>query len=668
MIRTLIIALLCSFAFHVVAQDSKQEVDIKKSTDKVKIEGKYYFIHIVRKGETLYSISKVYNVSQIEIAMENPDIYLGLQVDQALKIPISDSVEEPPKGNEDDNYIYHVVRKGETLFGLSKKYQVSMDELIRVNPEVEKGIKLSQVVLIPKEKLETLGDETPEVSDRFIYHEVKPKEGFYSITKQYNVSEETVRRFNAELVKDGVKLGTILRIPRNPSDTLLPEMKTPGNQAAIEQSNQTITDELSVVCDTFTYNNQKNIFNVALFLPLFVYEFENPPVDSLAMEEMKSRGETLAVKQEVPEKSSNFIDFYQGVLVAIDSLKQLGLSVNLTVFDTGKDVDSVKYILNQYSLKETDLIIGPVYPECIKPVAEFARENRIPIVSPLSQSSYLLNENPYIFQANPSFITQLEGFSKQIDLCKGQNIVIIHEGDTTAKSMVNTYKELLQNRMASCSNPEYIYFKEVTYEPGSPAADVVEKVSHSLSLEKENLILVPSNSEAFVSDLLGNLHTLATYYQYPLSIYGLPRWQKFRNVQVDYYYNLQLHLFSPFFIDYSNPTVKSFIVTYRDFFRSEPSQYSYQGYDVAFYFLSAMMKYGYDFKYCLQNHKVEMVQSEFNFSQPNSVSGFENRTIYMINYTKDFEQKLDDSYRVSTQQQLQYQNEEPYPKQGVVVK
>ena len=668
MIRTFSLIILLTYTLVTFGQDSPQEVKIKKSTDKVKIEGKYYFIHIVRKGETLYSISKAYNVSQIEIAMENPDIYLGVQVDQALKIPISDSVEEPPKGNEDENFIYHVVRKGETLFGLSKKYQVSMNELIRVNPEVEKGIKLSQVVLIPKEKLETLGDETPEVSERFIYHEVKPKEGFFSITRQYGVSEETVKRFNADIVKDGLKLGTILRIPRNPSDSLLYVEQVSPIQADFQDSTQVSEFETSVECDTFSYNNQKYIFNVALLLPLYVQEFENPPVDSLALEEMQSRGENPKAKLEVPSKANNFIDFYQGVLLAIDSLKQIGLSVNLTVFDTGKDVDSIKQIINSNFLSESDLIIGPVYPECIKPVADFARENRIPIVSPLSPSNYLLNENPFLFQANPSFITQLEGFSEKIDLCRDQNMVIVHEDDSTASSMVNTYKELLQIKVANCSNPEYIHFKEVTYTPGSAAAEVVEKLSHSLSLEKENIILVPSNSEAFVSDLLGNLHTLATYYQYPISIYGLPRWHKFQNVQIDYYYKLQLHLFTPFFVEYSNPIVKSFIVKYRDFFRLEPSQYSYQGYDVAFYFLSAMMKYGYDFKYCLQNHDVDLVQSEFEFNQINSISGFENRKIYLINYTKNFEQKKVNAPLGKKDFSLEYRNEGVTSPQGVIMK
>lgn len=655
------IVLLLS-ALFVVGQET--DLKIKKSTDKVKIDGKYFYIHIVRKGETLYSISKAYNVSQIEIAVENPDIYLGIQIDQALKIPIKDSQEDLPRGNEDDNYIYHVVRKGETLFGLSRKYQLPMEAIIKVNPEVETGLKLSQVVLIPKERVETLGTASPQESERFIYHEVKPREGFYAISRQYNVSEKIIRQYNADLVSDGLKLGTILKIPRNPEDTLqVVSFKQPSQEIAASGHAYQPTIPVAV-CDTFKYDSRKHIYNVALLLPLFIYEFENPPIDSLELQQMQARGIT-EIKPKIPSKSTNFIDFYQGALLAVDSLKQLGLSVNLSVFDTGKDVEVVKGLLRNNALKEADLIIGPVYPECIKPVADFAREHRIPVVSPLSPNNYLLNENPYLFQANPSFITQLEEFSQMIDLCSDRNLVLIHEADSTANSMVDAFKGFIRQRIGKCSNPDFIHFKEVTYKPGSPVTEITEMISHSLVQDKENLIMVPSNNEAFVADLLGNLHTLSTYYAYPISVYGLPRWQRFRNVQVDYYYKLQLHLFSPFFLDYASSDLKSFINKYRDVYRSEPTQFSFQGYDVFYYFLSAMKRFGPDFKFCISHHKVSLLQSEFDFKQINSISGFENRAVYMIKYNKNFEIQKVNVTSGSISNHLQYHDESSIQPQAI---
>jgi LysM repeat protein len=630
--KLLILPILIFISSFIFAQEEDATISIKRSTDKVKIEGKYYYIHIVKKGETLYSISRGYNVSQVEVAMENPDIYLGLQIDQALKIPIKD--QQIRAANEDDNYIYHVVRRKETLFSLSRRYEISMEDIIKTNPEVEQGLKANQVVLIPKKRVETLGSLSPHKSEQFIYHEVKPREGFYAITRKYGVTEEVIREFNADLVKDGIKLGTILRIPVITDDTS-PTSELYQPIATKPLTDSEISDSPSVVCDTFVYNKWRDVFNVALMLP-FTQDSKGATItDGLEDIEVDSKSNQSGNK--ISPQSANFLDFYQGALLALDSLKKNGVSINLNVYNTERNPKATQALTREKGVRDANLIIGPVYPEDLRPVAEFSAENRIPLVSPLSPNNFLLEKNPYLLQVNPSFTTQLAEFTQQIDLCSGHNIVLIHEGDSTNNSMINNFKELITKRMASCKSSSLTHFKVVSYKPGSPAPEIQEQISHSLVFERENMIIVPSNNEAFVSDLLGNLHTLSTIYKYPLSLYGFPRWQRFRNVQIDYYYQLELHLFTPFYVDYSNGTVKSFIAKYRDTFRAEPTQYAFQGFDVVYFFLSAMKKYGADFQYCLPNFNMELLQSNYHFERINSLSGFENQSVYLIKYTKDYD-------------------------------
>lgn len=646
MMRRFVFILLALFlASSLISKGQDSTPTVKISTDKVKIDGNYYYIHIVRKGETLYSISRAYNVSQMEIAMENPDIYLGLQPDQALKIPIKGQApDDVEKDEKDDNFIYHVVRRKETLFGLSQKYEISIEDIIAANPEAEEGLKVNQVVLIPKKRVKTLGDDSPKKSDRFIYHEVQPKEGFYSISRQYDVSEDIIKKFNADLVKDGIKLGTVLKIPRNPKDTV----PAPEPLADDEKTQEILANEEvspSVECDTFEYNRWRDVYNVALVLP-FTHEIttisEESVTDFEFDEEEDKNSENSSSDEEndelrITSQTANFLDFYQGVLIALDSIKNQGTSVNLTVYNTGKNAEIANDLTLESELKEANLIIGPAYPECLKPIANFALENRIPMVSPLSPNNFMLDNNPYLFQINPSFQTQLKRFTQSINFCEGQNIVLIHENDSTNVGMINNMKDMINQRFSYCETPDLIHFKEVTYKAGSSAPEVQERISHSLSLDKENMIIVPSNNEAFVSDLLGNLHTLSTIYKYPISVYGFPRWQKFRNVQIEYYYQLQLHLFTPFYVDYHDENVKSFITKYRDAFRSEPSQYSFQGFDVMLYFLTAMRNYGLDFQFCIENHSINLLQSDYIFNRLNGLSGFENQSVYMLRYNKDFE-------------------------------
>lgn len=627
----LLLILVLSNSYILLGQVETQGQPLKKSTDKVKIDGKYYYIHIVRKGETLYSISKAYNVSQMEIAMENPDIYLGLQVDQALKIPINDISLISLDQTRDDDYIYHIVRKGETLFGLSKKYSLSIQEIIETNPEVELGIKISQVILIPKQRKQIT--QKNDTTLKFIYHEVQPKEGFYSLYKKYGVTEQTIKRFNTHLVSDGLKLGTILRIPTNPSDSIPVQIQKPLLQTVIQGEESTVKETFFECNPDLVNASKKSTYNVALLLPLLTKEFENPIKDST----VQNTNNKQPIRNQIPQRSINFLDFYQGAMIAIDSMKSAGVSLNLWVYDTNRSTSKSLSLLQEKGLKDADLIVGPIYPETIKPISEFARENKIPIVSPLSTNNYLLSNNPYLIQVNPSFQTQLNEFSKKVNFCDNRNIVIIHDADSTNDGMLNSFKELIKSRIQQCKDADQIHFKEVSYKPGSPMPEIQEKISHSLVYEKENLIIVPSNNEAFVVDLLGNLHTLVTYYNYPISLYGFPRWQRFKSVELEYYYQLQLHLFTPFHTNYSNTNVKEFVEKYRVKYRAEPSMFSFQGYDVFLYFLSALNQYGTEFRSCLPNHKVNLLQSEFNFTTTGVTDGFENSSVYIIKYTPDYE-------------------------------
>lgn len=625
--------LLMVFTLLLSAQEDGGNVAIKLSADKVKIEGKYYYIHIVQKGETLYSISKAYNVNQIEIASENPDIYLGLKEDQAIKIPVKPI--HSTEAEKDEDYIYHVVKRKNTLFSLARKYNVTLEEIISINPEVEQGLKINQVVLIPKKS-----KQSPEIqhSDRYIYHEVKPREGFYSISKRYGVTESTIRRFNEDLVADGIKLGTVLKLPKDPNDTLLFEGQRPitivGPTDTL-QSTQVFVPH--VVCDTFQYNRWRDVFNISLLLP-FTQETESERDDLNEEDAMESnRVVEQKADKRVRPPTANFLDFYQGFLMAVDSLKKEGLSINLNVFNTQKSTQEVQELIASGALDNSHLIIGPAYPQCLAPVSAFSAENRIPMVSPLSSDSYLLSQNPYLFQVNPSFNTQMEEFAKQLNLCDGANIVVVHEQDSTYNAMYNMFKTYLDNRIERCAGVIPVHYKEVSYRAGSPVAEIQERLSHSFTLDRNNMVFVPCNNEAFVSDVLGNLNALSTVYKFPIEVYGFPRWLRFRNIQIDYFYQMGIQLFTPFYTDYANPHVKSFVANYRHTFRAEPNQYAFQGYDVALYFLTAMKKYGMDFMYCIHNLESDLLQTQFNFVNKSIGSGYENNAIQILDYKKSFD-------------------------------
>lgn len=627
-IKRFLLFLLVALILQPIYAQTDKAVQVKRSTDKVKIEGKYFYIHIVQKGESLYAISKAYGVSQMEIAMENADIYMGIKPDMALKIPAKDISAQ----TEDEKYIYHIVKKGETLFGLSRQYQVPIDEIAKVNLDVESGLILNQVLLIPRDKLNTLNQAVKHDSFFFIYHEVKPKEGLYSISRKYGVSIQSIEDLNKDILVNGLKAGSILKIEQNKNVTV-EKAQVDSNQNVVKVNNQTAQQNDNYIfpkvkCDTFSYKEFKRPFNISLLLPLLPDKEDRDSADV---------ANGVPDVERISSRQHNFLDFYQGFLLAVDSLKREGLSINLSVFNTGKGLDESKKIMNEKGLKEADLIIGPVYPELLEPFANYSRENRINIISPLSQNDALLKGNPYYFQINPSLPIQFNEFASKVDFCSESNLMVIYEDDSLKIDVNENYKNLISNRINQCANSESIHFKELKYKPGGITAEVKEKLNQSMTDQKENVFIIPSESEAFVSDFLGNLFALTTYYNYKVKVYGFPRWQKFKNIPIEYFYRLNVHVFTPFFVDYTKRDVKFFVNDYRHFYRSEPSQYSFQGYDIGLYFLKALKKYGIDFKYCLKNHDIDLLQSNYKFIQQSSVDGFDNKSVFLINYTQDFD-------------------------------
>jgi len=165
----------CSFA-------QNDTVIIEKSKDKVIIGGHLYYVHIVKKGETLFSLSNVYGVTQKEIATENPEIFLGLQIGQALKIPAKDLEEDENKILSTD-FIYHRVKRKQTVYSLSKKYNVTQADIFACNPGSRYGINENQIIKIPKSKevvdaiqqfmVDKTVTDTLKTEDKYIYHKVE---------------------------------------------------------------------------------------------------------------------------------------------------------------------------------------------------------------------------------------------------------------------------------------------------------------------------------------------------------------------------------------------------------------------------------------------------------------------------------------------------------------
>ncbi|HBI80361.1 MAG TPA: hypothetical protein DDY04_00025 [Bacteroidales bacterium] len=591
-----------------------QEVQVKISTDKVRVDGKTYYVHIVQPGETLYSISKAYGVSQSDIAISNPDIYAGLKVGQALKIPAS--VRET---QSDVDFIYHIVKRKETLFGISRMYNVSIDDIIRLNPDAKDGLKYSQTLRIPKKPIAEIGQQPAVDSVEFILHQVQPREGLFAISRKYGVSPKEIEYYNYDLVKDGLKLGTTLRIPK--------VKLQPVDESIIADSLLTDAPAKVSPCDNaYTYDGHP--FNVTLLLPFTQTGNQSPYtlVDDIDTSDVQDPTGQLSQITQVS------LEFYEGFLLALDTLKRMGISVNLNVFDTKRSQHEVSKILDSKSIEVSELMVGPFIFDEIKPVAQFAAKNNINFVSPIYSNKEGLVAKENVISVSQTFQNQLEIFVSNLTVYPEKNYLVIYDSTAWYSPGLKHFDSLLTLKFRADSVPISTYYhKTAAYK----SADVQEQLLKMLKHDTINVIIVPSDDEPFIAEILGNLYAVKSYYNLNTEVFGPSRWRKLKNIPPDYLFALNTHIFSPFFIDYSQKDVQGFIERYREQFRSEPSQFSFLGYDIAFYFISALKEFGPNFTQCLPTYTMKTLQTRFQFIL--TKEGYMlNSNQYMVKYAPDF--------------------------------
>ena len=173
-----------------------------------------------------------------------------------------------------------------------------------------------------------------------------------------------------------------------------------------------------------------------------------------------------------------------------------------------------------------------------------------------------------------------------------------------------------------------------------PEQQAVSKIEDLLSKDRENLVMVPSENEIFVTDFVNTLNSLSLYYN--ITLFGMPGWGNYEALELEYLYNLKFHYYTNFknpYTNYQDSIVNNFCREYRLNWNNEPSRFSLQGFDVSYYFFRALYLYGREFDKCVNcietvlNHPT--MQTEFCFQKLGPGMGFENRAISIIRYNAD---------------------------------
>lgn len=371
-------------------------------------------LHTVASGETLFSISKKYNVAVADLEKANAGQTAALKIGQQLIIPVKGSgvaaqakvAEKQIAKKQETAYMYHTVEAGETKFGIAKKFGMSIQLLEELNPEVKDTLPLGYRLKLAKneviaeakvaEPAETAGASAPVAATGYKTYKVEPKETLYSITKSTGLTEEQLIALNPAL-KDGLKEGMELRLPAGTSVTAI--TKVSGLSASLDKSDPK---------------------KLALLLPFNLYRLETDTVKSKLLRTDKFLNLTL--------------DFYAGALVAIDSAKAMGLPLNVAILDAKETTKTSDVASLKASISGSDAIIGPFFQNNAESTAALF-PNAV-VISPLAKEAGQSYAN--LYYSIPSDEIMRAALFDYIRSKNGNVVAITDSKKTASRTFIKT--------------------------------------------------------------------------------------------------------------------------------------------------------------------------------------------------------------------------------------
>ncbi|WP_320052551.1 LysM peptidoglycan-binding domain-containing protein [uncultured Acetobacteroides sp.] len=592
--------LINAFLINAPVAGQTDSAQVKVVKDKVKISGKLYYIHTVRTGETLYNIARAYQIAQEAILESNPELSQGVKVGNTIKIPVVQDLKNPNKNKG----TFHIVKKGETLYSIAKEYSIPTERLAEINQLMDFNVKENQSLFIStdrdaikqhkKELIASLNETQVAAASpvKLVSHEVLPKETLTSISKKYGITIDELVGNNPFLKAEGLKVGQVLAIPTK---------QDKGVAAA-----QSVPEKSAVSKEPYAYKST-TVFNVVMMLP---FGGAHVGLDSLG-------------KGAASRRFDDMMQYYEGTLVAIDSLKNKGVSVNLTVIDTKSDKDpsAVAQALKNPALKEANLIIGPVYPEAIPTIAKYAQSHRIPMVSPLANTEPLVKNNDYLIQIASEADVLAKLSVEYAKKGEGKTILVVPSDGSDAK-LVKEFKAMLKEKLP-----------ELSYRQGNNAASQREALRGKLAEGKKTRFVVLSNNEVFVLDFLQNLTTASKGYD--VEVLGTQKWLKFNSIDIAYLHGSNVQMYVQNYVDYNQESAKSFVRSFRNYYKADPNNYAFRGFDVAYFFIDAMRKLGPDFVDSLPKLSSKNVHTPFRFVKEGD-GGYMNTDAALIKHVEGY--------------------------------
>lgn len=543
---------------------------------------KKYVSYTVKKGETMKSIAKDHGMRTKDLLRLNPDVSRKPEANTVIIVPNKKKLSSENKTS--DSGKTHTVKRKETLYSIAKKYNVTVDELKRINNLTGNEISVGRIIKIPEEKKqEVILEEVVEVEEdlsNFIIHKVEKGDTVFNLTRRFNISEEDLIALNPQLKTDGLKLGMKLKV----------------GEKIDEEPKKMFVDEIS----------DKRL-NIALMLP---YKL-NSTSDYDA--QFKKKNSLLNI----------VTDFHSGVLMAVDSLRKQGMNVNLKVYDTQNSRSKIASIINTSDFSNTDAIIGPLFLKNAQFVSKELSEN-IPVIAPMYSKNQTAISSSHLVKVAPNKQLLEDKLTNYLlDNYDDENIII--SGDDSSETTTDIAKLTAKLKSHNSIDKITIIRPEKGYIDREKFVKTIDTIQH------KNWVILVGDDPLTANDVVNNLAVIPIE-KAQIQLFSFDNNANFSSISNNKLERLNFTYPKSYFVDELDEKTKSFNKKYRSKYYCWPSQYAIKGFDVTYDALLRLSNYD-SFNEGARAGISQRLGSKFDYKKK-IFGSTENKGVFLIQFQK----------------------------------
>ncbi|MBR98842.1 MAG: hypothetical protein CMC57_02595 [Flavobacteriaceae bacterium] len=438
-----------------------------------------FISHKVKKKETLYSISRLYDLNIDQVIEYNPIILKrGLRKRMILRIPVFKKEELILREISDDKFFTYEVKPKDTKWRIAYNNKITIQELERINPFIKQGLKIDQKIKIPKSDNINFSNF---IDSNFNYYTVKPGEGYYSIEKKLGVSKKILDSLNPNLLEQGLLNGMVLKLP----------LEFTGD---LKIENDLLVEKTSLI-DSIDGNSE---INISVLLPFRASEIEYDSIDE--------------TRKLLSERNLHTIssDFYTGIILASKDLTKYGISSKLSIYDTENKKSKIDKILREINPDSCQVIIGPLIPDNFNYISSNERIYDLPKIAPLSTRDVTIRNSVYQSVTPKEILRNKMINYLDNNLNQNDNIVIV--ADSINREIEYRLKDIFPSSIIL--RPE----KNGYLLPELVDSLLVDSLPNKIILESDNFSLI-SGVSAQMSAQISDLRKVQLFTTYRGNVY-----------------------------------------------------------------------------------------------------------------------------------------------------